>query len=243
MLTRILIVEDETWAWEGLIEKLYLLIPSAKDIVVKNTVRDAQSWLVKHDVDLIFMDIHLGDGLSFDIFEKVKVASPVIFTTAYEDYALDAFKHQGYAYILKPYDIEELDAALRKVAPLLEINRIAEVPSYKKRFLVRYGLHLKSIAVSEIAYFMADDKILYVYTYSNNSYIIDDTITNLSTKLDPHDFYQVNRKFIVHIDAITDMLKMGRNRLRLQLSPALPEGIEVYVSEEKSIDFQQWLDK
>lgn len=244
MLRRILIVEDEVWAWEGLVEKLNILIPDTIDIVVKSTVRDAKSWIAKNDVDLIFMDVHLGDGLSFGIFEEVKVTAPVIFTTAYEDYALEAFKHQGYAYLLKPYDIEELEQGLKKVAPLFEATVASSVAKpFKERFLVRYGLHLKSIAVHDIAYFMADDKTLYVSTYSDDKYIIDDTITGLVSKLNPTLFFQVNRKFLVHIDAITDMLKVGRNRIRLQLQPRLPEGIEVVVSEEKSADFQLWLDR
>ena len=243
MLKHVLIVEDESWAWESLSEMLDTLLPSAMDIVIKSTVREAKAWLAKNEVDLIFMDIHLGDGLSFDIFEEVKVKAPVIFTTAYENYALEAFKHQGYAYILKPYEIEELEAALKKVAPLFESSNVNNVVrSYKERFLVRYGLHLKSIAVQDIAYFMAEDKVLYANTYAGDRYILEDTITGLTSKLNPSYFYQVNRKFIVHIDAINSMLKVGRNRIRLQLTPTLPDGIEVFVSEEKSIDFQTWLD-
>ena len=243
MLKQVLIVEDESWAWESLSEMLETLIPNALDIVIKSTVREATAWLAKNEVDLIFMDIHLGDGLSFDIFDGVKVNAPVIFTTAYEDYALEAFKHQGYAYILKPYEIEELQAALQKVAPLFETKLAnAEVKTFKERFLVRFGLHLKSIAVQDIAYFMAEDKVLYANTFAGDSYILEDTITGLVPKLNPSNFYQVNRKFIVHIEAISSMLRVGRNRIRLQLYPSLPEGIEVYVSEEKSADFQSWLD-
>lgn len=244
MLSKILIVEDETWAWEGLVEKLSALIPSTVDIEIKNTVREAKNWLTKNDVDLIFMDIHLGDGLSFAIFEDIKVNAPVIFTTAYEDYALEAFKHQGFAYLLKPYEIEELEQALGKVAPFFDIKTVHNTEkAFKERFLVRYGLHLKSISISDIAYFMAEDKTLYVCTYSDYRFIVDDTITGLVPKLNPLFFFQVNRKFLVHIDSITDMLKVGRSRIRLQLQPKLPVGIEVYVSEEKSADFQQWLDR
>lgn len=243
MLTQVLIIEDERWAWESLSEMLVSLIPYPFSIEIKSTVRESKAWLAKNKADLIFMDIHLGDGLSFDIFQNVKIESPVIFTTAYEDYALEAFKHQGYAYLLKPYEKEELAYALKKVTPLFAHKEIeSPIKSYKERFLVRYGLHLKSISIQDIAYFMAEDKVLYAYTFDGDRYILDDTITGLTPKLNPLHFYQVNRKFIVHIHSISSMLRMGRNRIRLHLHPTLPEGIEVYVSEEKSADFQSWLD-
>jgi DNA-binding LytR/AlgR family response regulator len=241
MLKKILIVEDENWASESLLEKLGQLIPAKFESSVMTTVRDAADWLAKHEVDLIFMDIQLGDGLSFEIFDQVKIQVPVIFTTAFEDYALKAFQNQGYAYLLKPYDEEELQQALDKVAPLI-VQETEEV-HYKSRFLVRYGMRLKSIPTTEIAYFMAEDKILYGYTKEGDQFIVDDTITALVSRLDPKSFFQVNRKFIIHIDSIVEMLKVGRNRIRLQLNPALPMAIEVIVSEDKSSDFQKWLDR
>lgn len=240
MLKKILIVEDENWASESLLEKLNQLISAKFESTIKTTVRDATDWLLKNEVDLIFMDVQLGDGLSFDIFDQVKIQVPVIFTTAFEDYALKAFQHQGYAYLLKPYDEEELEEALHKVTPLFAQQ--AEEIKYKSRFLVRYGLRLKSIAAVDIAYFMADDKLLYGYTKEGDQFIVEDTIIGLVSRLDPQFFFQINRKFIIHIDAIVDMLKVGRNRIRLQLQPNLPTGVEVIVSEDKSSDFQLWLD-
>ncbi|KKX47017.1 LytR/AlgR family response regulator transcription factor, partial [Sphingobacterium sp. IITKGP-BTPF85] len=146
-----------------------------------------------------------------------------------------------YAYLLKPYDDDELQQALNKVAPFI-VQDTREI-QYKTRFLVRYGMRLKSIPTTEIAYFMAEDKILYGYTKDGDQFIVDDTITGLVSRLDPTFFFQVNRKFIIHIDSIIDMLKVARNRIRLQLQPALPAGIEVIVSEDKSSDFQMWLDR
>lgn len=241
MFKKILIVEDENWASESLLEKLDQLIATKFQSKIITTVREATDWLLKNEVDLIFMDVQLGDGLSFEIFDQVKVQVPVIFTTAFEDYALKAFQNQGYAYLLKPYDDDELQQALNKVAPL--IGRETEEVHYKTRFLVRYGMRLKSIPTTEIAYFMAEDKILYGYTKDGDQFIVDDTITGLVSRLDPEFFFQVNRKFIIHIDSIVDMLKVARNRIRLQLQPALPSGIEVIVSEDKSSDFQMWLDR
>jgi len=216
-------------------------LPHQFQATVKTTVRDATAWLIKHDVDLIFMDVQLGDGLSFDIFEQVKISVPVIFTTAFEDYALKAFRNQGFAYLLKPYDEDELKEAIAKVSPFLPED--TSPISYKSRFLVRYGMRLKSIPIDEISYFMAVDKILYGYTTEGDEFIVEDTITGLVTRLDPKFFFQINRKFIIHIDAIVDMLKVGRNRIRLQLQPALTTTIEVIVSEDKSADFQLWLDR
>jgi len=241
MFKKILIVEDENWASESLLEKLDQLIAAKFQSTIITTVREAADWLLKNEVDLIFMDVQLGDGLSFEIFDQVKVQAPVIFTTAFEDYALKAFQNQGYAYLLKPYDDDELQQALDKVAPFI-VQETKEI-QYKTRFLVRYGMRLKSIPTKEIAYFMAEDKILYGYTKGGDQFIVDDTITGLVSRLDPTFFFQVNRKFIIQIDAIVDMLKVARNRIRLQLQPPLPAGIEVIVSEDKSSDFQMWLDR
>lgn len=241
MLKKILIVEDENWASESLLEKLDQLIPAKFQSTIITTVREATAWLAKNEVDLIFMDVQLSDGLSFEIFDQIKIHVPVIFTTAFEDYALKAFQNQGYAYLLKPYDDDELKQALDKVA-LLFVQEPQEI-QYKSRFLVRYGMRLKSIPTTEIAYFMAEDKILYGYTKDGDQFIVDDTITGLTSRLDPKYFFQVNRKFIIHVEAIVDMLKVARNRIRLQLHPALPATIEVIVSEDKSADFQMWLDR
>lgn len=241
MFKNILIVEDENWASESLLEKLSQLISSKFESTVKTTVREAADWLLKNEVDLIFMDVQLGDGLSFEIFDQVKINVPVIFTTAFEDYALKAFQHQGYAYLLKPYDEDELQEALNKITPFFA-QETDEV-KYKSRFLVRYGIRLKSIPTVDIAYFMAEDKLLYGYTKDGDQFIVEDTITGLGSRLDPEFFFQINRKFIIHIDSISDMLKVGRNRIRLQLQPALPVGVEVIVSEDKSSDFQMWLDR
>ncbi len=241
MATRILIVEDEGWAVDSLSEMLSDMWTDDFTIEVKATVRDAIDWLTKYKADLIFMDVHLGDGLSFDIFDSIKVKTPIIFTTAYEEYALQAFQNNGYAYLLKPFDQEELHAAVAKVQPL--ISRAQHSSAYKNRFLVKYGLRLKSIRAEDIAYFMAEDKLLYGFSLEGEKFIVDETITKLISKLDPRFFFQINRKFIVHIQSIVEMIKISRNRIRLKLNPDLVDDIEVVVTEEKSNEFQMWLDK
>jgi len=241
MATQILIVEDEDWAVDSLSEMLSEIWNEDFTIEVLSTVREAIDWLTKHKADLIFMDVHLGDGLSFDIFDSIKVKTPIIFTTAYEEYALQAFQNNGYAYLLKPFELEELRIAVNKVQSL--IPKHGQSSSYKNRFLVKYGIRLKSIRVEDIAYFMADDKLLYGFSMQGEKFIVDETITKLIPKLNPTFFFQINRKFIVHIQAIVEMVKISRNRIRLQLQPQLLEDVEVIVTEEKSNEFQLWLDK
>ncbi|MGJ1261933.1 LytR/AlgR family response regulator transcription factor [Sphingobacterium spiritivorum] len=241
MAIRVLIVEDESWASESLLEMLTELWNDDYTAVVKSTVRDVISWLGKNETDLIFMDIHLGDGLSFDIFNHIKIQTPIIFTTAFDEYALEAFRNRGYAYLLKPFELPELKEALSKVESLLRREEL--VPQYKNRFLVRYGIRLKSVPVEDIAYFMADDKLLYGFSVQGDRFIVDDTLSKLAPRLDPAFFFQINRKFIIHIQSIAEMVKMSRNRIKLQLHPQVLDNPEIIVSEEKSNDFQLWLDK
>lgn len=238
MVWHILIVEDEDWASESLQDMLAQLLPATMPIIsIQRTVHDAVSWLERNRVDLIFMDVHLADGNSLAIFKQVTVKAPVIFTTAYEHYALEAFRHQGYAYLLKPFDLEDLDQALDKVRSLLP----REIPTYKSRFLVKYGIHLKSLSVGEIAYFMAEDKTLYAVENDGNQYIIEESLMSLVSKLDPQLFYQINRKFVIQVQAIRSMVKITRGRIKLELNPSA--AVDVIVSEDRSQSFQLWLDR
>lgn len=239
MVWRILIVEDEEWAQRTLQEMLLQLYP-AVELLFQSvaTVKEAVKVLSSQDnIHLVFMDIHVADGNSFEIFEQVRVKVPVIFTTAYEQYALEAFRHHGYAYVLKPYDQDDLIDALNRVHPMLP----QDTKIYKNRFLVKYGIRLKSLSIADIAYFMADDKLVYVRDNAGGQYILEDTLGNLIEKLDPTIFFQVNRKFIVRVESIVSMLKITRGRIKLELQP--PVDIDVVVSQERSADFQSWLDK
>lgn len=236
MQTQILIVEDEDWAVENLSEQLVELLGDTIRLHITRTVRETVSFLKANVVDLVFMDIHLGDGMSFDVFKEVNITLPIIFTTAFDQYALEAFKHRGYAYILKPFQLSDLKGGLERVNFVFDKQ---DVMPYKARFLVRYGNKLKSIPTTEIAYFMADDKLVFANTFSGDSYVIDETIGTLTGRLAPETYFQINRKFIVHVSAIADMSKISRNRIKLKLSPPCKE--EVIVSEERSVAFQQWL--
>jgi DNA-binding LytR/AlgR family response regulator len=238
---KILIVEDEDWAFVGLKEMLTALYGES-ELTFANAkeIQEAVLAINKQHFDLIFMDIHLMDGLSFEIFKQATIDVPLIFTTAYEQYALEAFQNKGYAYLLKPFDSDELAEVMKRIEPLLPKVE----PRLKQRFLVKYGNFLKSLAIADIAYFMAEDKELYaVEKDSGIAYMIEDTITHLVTQVDSMVFFQINRKFLVRIDAIQSMLKISRNRIKLELIPPTPEGIVVIVSEERSPNFQRWLDQ
>lgn len=236
-----MIVEDEDWAFVGLKEMLTDLYgDSTLTFTNAKEIQEAVTFINKHHFNLIFMDIHLMDGLSFEIFKQVPIDVPLIFTTAYEQYALEAFQNQGYAYLLKPFDSEELAQAMKRIEPLLPKTELR----LKQRFLVKYGNFLKSLAIADIAYFMAEDKELYaVEKESGVAYIIEDSLIHLVTQVDPFVFFQINRKFLIRVDSIRSMLKISRNRIKLELIPQTPKGIDIIVSEERSPNFQRWLDQ
>ncbi len=249
---RVLIIEDELLAAATLQGMLGHLDPNIHVMAVLETVEAAVNWLQNQQADLIFMDIHLGDGESFQIFKQVKVNIPVIFTTAFDQYSLKAFKNQGIDYLLKPFDEDDVQAALFKlgslkthlsqlpvVSPLTTVEQLQKPQS---RFMVKVGKQVRTVPAAEVAYFMADDKYLFLVTTDEQHYIIDDTIGSIEPKLDALNFFRINRKFIIHINAIQEMYKLSRNRLRITLMPQ-PTGVEVVVSEERSAAFQTWLNQ
>lgn len=248
---RVLIIEDEDLAADTLKNILMDINPNIQILDTLGTVEAAVAWLNKNTADLLFMDIHLGDGESFEIFQQVTVDSPVIFTTAYDQYTLKAFKNQGIDYLLKPFDEDDVRAALAKLntirkASELPIQQVLSPPATEKlrnRFMVKMGQQLKSVHAEDVAYFMADDKYLFLVTKDQQNYIIEETIGSLEPQLKSTDFFRVNRKFIINISAIKEMYKLSRNRVRILLNPSPAEGIEVIVSEERAEAFKNWLDQ
>ncbi len=248
---RVLIIEDEDLAADTLQNILMDINPNIQILDILGTVEASVNWLSKSTADLLFMDIHLGDGESFEIFQRVMVDSPVIFTTAYDQYTLKAFKNQGIDYLLKPFDEEDVRAALAK---LNTIRKASEIPlqqilspsndnKLRNRFMVKMGQQIKSVQAEDVAYFMADDKYLFLVTKDQQNYIIEETIGSLEPQLNPAEFFRVNRKFIININAIKEMYKLSRNRVRVLLNPIPAEGIEVIVSEERAEAFKNWLDQ
>lgn len=242
-----IIIEDEALAIQELENILKEVAPEIEIIARLDSVRDSVRWLQDNQTDLIFSDIHLGDGQSFDIFRQVEVKSPVIFITAYDEYALQAFKNQGVGYILKPYDREEIRSVLGKVRNWFgeqqSVTPVEKGTTYQERFLVQMGARIKSVPVADIAYFMADGKYLMLYTFEGNGYVLDQTMGSLEGKLDPKCFFRINRKFIINYLAIRDMVRYSNSRIKIVLSAAIPDNAELIVSTERMRDFKEWLNR
>ena len=251
-MINILIIEDEEPAANRLKKMVTELQPGANVLENIVSVNSAITWFKENPLpDLIFSDIQLSDGLSFEIFKNVEVQCPVIFITAYDQYAIDAFKVNSIDYLLKPIKKDDLQAALNKFnklnnkdATALDINKVLEAfnPSkneYKTRFIVRYGEHIKTIKIEEVAYFYTEDKINFLNTNEGRRYTIDYNLDNLESVLDPKVFFRINRQFIISIHAISEMFTYSKSRVLVKLIP--PSKHETIVSTERSGDFKLWL--
>ncbi|WP_433832872.1 LytR/AlgR family response regulator transcription factor [Flavobacterium anhuiense] len=251
-----LIIEDEKPAARLLQRKLEKL--DVKVETMLHSVEEAVQWFENNShPDLIFLDIQLSDGLSFEIFEKIDIKSAIIFTTAYDEYALKAFKLNSIDYLLKPIDEDDLETAVSKFKSRLpkvaaessnmqldfeQIRQMLSNPfekTYKKRFTVKIGQHLKVITTEEIECFFSENKGTYIHTYDNRDYLIDSTLEILEQELDKKDFFRVSRKFIVPLKAIKEIQVYTNSRLKVIL-PTYKED-EVIVSREKVQDFKSWL--
>lgn len=251
---KILIIEDETPAAKRLRNLVAEYCPEATVLDVVDSVEGATHWLNTFEKpDLIFMDIQLSDGLSFDIFNQTEVVSPVIFTTAYDQYALKAFKVNSVDYLLKPIDPKELESAFAKFRNLHHQshtydrtaiqNLISSITQkeYKERFLVKTGQQLSYVHSKEVAYFYSDDGLVYALTSANRRHVLDYTLEQLGEVLDPRNFFRINRKIIIHIEAIHKIHTYFNSRLKLELLPRTD--LEAIVSRERVGDFKDWLDK
>jgi DNA-binding LytR/AlgR family response regulator len=240
-----IIIEDEPLAAKELEMILKEIEPELQVLARFGSVRKSVEWLKENLTDLIFSDIHLGDGECFEIFRQVTVTSPVIFITAYDEYTLPAFKNQGIDYILKPFDQKDIRQALEKVKKWFGDKQTTvmrkENENYQERFLVQMGARIKSVPVDEVAYFMADGKYLMLYTFEGNSYVVDQTIGGIESRLDPKLFFRINRKFILNYKAIKEMIRYSNSRIKIILSPPAPEGVEAIVSSERIREFKEWL--
>lgn len=246
----VLIVEDEELAARELQEILTELDPLLQVVSVAATIEAAVKFLKEAEPDLIFMDVHLGDGESFEIFDRAEVKCPVIFTTAYDQYSLKAFKNQGIDYVLKPYDRTDIERSLTKLKMLVSGGAaaspspgevISPIITNRNRFMVSLGSRIKTVSAEEIAYFMAEGKYLYLFTQDGQSYIIDETITGLEPQLSQQEFFRISRKFIIRISAIREMFKLSRNRIKVLLEPTPPGDLTVIVSEDRAEMFRSWL--
>jgi DNA-binding LytR/AlgR family response regulator len=251
---KVLIIEDEPLAAERLRNLIRTLHAEIELVATLDSVQRSVVWLSQNTVDLIFMDIQLADGLSFEIFEKIEIKTPVIFTTAYNEYALKAFKVNSIDYILKPIDKEELAAAYKKyqtltqqpVAPAKMLESIGYAmqmltKKYKERFVIKVGEHLKSLEVKEILFLFSLEKITFAQTKDGRKHILDFTLDQLEGLLDPAQYFKINRKYIVSMAGIQDMISHTNSRIKLVLKTS--DDADVIVARERVQEFKEWLDK
>ena len=252
----VLILEDEKLSAERLRDLCLDLEPDATILATLASVEQAVRWLTDNPApDLMLVDIHLADGSCFELFRRMPVQAPLIFTTAYDRHAIEAFKHNSLDYLLKPIDRNELQRAFAKFndwqsrqtsAKELDIETLTQTirrfnQSYKQRFLVRFGDNLLYKTTTEIAYFFADDKTVFLVAADGKRFIVDYRLDQLDELLDPMCFYRINRKFIIRIDAIQRIRSVMGSRLQLFLKPA-PDA-DVYVSKERVAEFKAWLNQ
>lgn len=249
---KVIIIEDEKPSARRLQRMLENLNIKAETLL--HSVEESIAWFKENDhPDLIFLDIQLSDGLSFEIFESVEIKSAVIFTTAYDEYALQAFKLNSIDYLLKPIDEAELEKAIHKYqermpqnqAVTLDFNDIKNLlvnpieRVYKKRFSVKVGQHLKLINIDDIECFYSENKGTYAYTSDGRNYLLDTTLELLEPELEPRVFFRISRKFFVNINAIKDMIHYTNSRLQIKLNTF--DDQEVIVARERVKDFKDWL--
>ena len=249
---KVVIIEDEKPAARRLSRMLNEI--GIEPVAMLHSVEEAVNWFYRNEhPDLLFLDIQLSDGLSFEIFEEVEVKSAIIFTTAYDEYALKAFKLNSVDYLLKPIDTDELENAVNKYKNLhavkanqsFNIEQIKGLISplqknYKKRFTVKIGQHLKMISIESIECFYSENKATHIHTIDNRSYLIEDTLEQLGGKLQPETFYRVSRKYLINVNAIKDIIAYSNSRLKILLNSY--NDAEIIVSRERVKDFKNWID-
>ncbi|MEZ5039095.1 MAG: LytTR family DNA-binding domain-containing protein [Saprospiraceae bacterium] len=252
---KVVIIEDEIVAANTLQRIIAAYDPNIELLEVIRSVNQAVSWLAKNIalVDLIFMDIKLSDGLSFEIFEKIKIHKPTIFTTAFDEYAIQAFRVNSIDYLLKPVNLKDLTRAMEKFAlwrtpasgyidyqqifSQLKLNE----PAYKSRFLVKSGKVLQAIEAKDIAYFVAEGNLVLLKTFGNNSFPVAFPLHRLEEILDPNFFFRVSRNLIIQMESIVKLTSFSKGRLKLELKPTFLNGI--IISNQKAIGLKEWLDK
>jgi len=247
----VIIIEDEKFAAEKLEDMLHEIDPKINVSAKLGSITESVKWFMQNSADLIFLDIQLSDGISFSIFEQVTVNTPIVFTTAYDQYAIKAFQLNSISYLLKPIRKAELEESLQKYRSLksafsidfemLLANIQGRQPDYKKRFLIQIGEKIRKIEVSETAYFYVLDKGIYLQTFEGKSYPVEFTLDKLETLLNPEQFFRINRKFLVNMDSISKMVAYSRGRVKLELKPKPDEDFDTIVSIDRSSDFKKWL--
>lgn len=252
---KVLIIEDEAPAFRRLQKMLESLDPSIEIVEVIDSVEESVKWLKNHNqFDLVFMDIQLSDGISFEIFEQLKITKPVIFTTAFDDYMLRAFKVNSIDYLLKPIKQEDLGKSLQKfrevrkeygVSPAIpDLNSLIKKIQlretvYKTRFLIRQGDKLLSIEVTEIGYFQLHNGLVYLHTLGQKRFMMNMSLNDLDQQLDPQQFFRANRQFIINFQAVKAVHRYHKGKLLLELTQDTQPSI--VISSERAAALKEWL--
>ncbi|WP_118972138.1 LytR/AlgR family response regulator transcription factor [Taibaiella koreensis] len=247
---RILIIEDEVPAYSRLSKLIQEMAPLADIAEQLDSVAATRSWLAVNSVpDVVFMDIHLADGSAFDLMESVRLDCPIIFTTAYDQYAIDAFRVSSVDYLLKPVKREDLQRAFAKLKQFRDMFKtgspqaVAAAPGsrqeYKKRFLIRFGEHIKTLNVEEISYFFSENRATFARNHDGRNLPVDYNLDALEAMLDPSRFFRINRQFLISLEAISEMKTYSKARVIVTLKPQATE--QPVVSSERSAHFKQWL--
>ncbi|MEO9477302.1 MAG: LytTR family DNA-binding domain-containing protein [Cyclobacteriaceae bacterium] len=249
---KVLIIEDEAPAFRRLQKLLEEIQPDIEIVEVLDSVEESVKWFGNHNApDLIFSDIQLSDGISFEIFDQVKMTRPVIFTTAFDEYMLKAFRVNSIDYLLKPIKQEDLKKSITKFhemksafgggADLTELLKQIHMGGrdYKARFLVRLKDKLVSVETEDIAYFQTRHGVVHLVTIQGRKYLMDQTLDEVCKQLDPKLFFRANRQFITQFKAIKEVNRYHKGKILVELSPATDEG--VIVSAEKAGEFRKWL--
>ena len=246
-----IIIEDENLTAKRLESLLHKYDPSIHVLSVLPSVEDAVAWFNSNaEPDLVFMDIHLEDDLAFRIFEQVHLKAPVIFTTAYDEYMIKAFKVNSIDYLLKPINYEELVQAIEKYKSLKnqfarpDMDTLLQLigkkdPEYKSRFMITVGTRIRSIETDEIAYFYSEEKLTFMVTKEGQQLPIDFSLDKLTSVLNPRDFFRISRQFLVSFESIQSVQAHIKGKLKLELKPATK--LEVFVSGDRMTDFKEWL--
>ncbi|WP_282080777.1 LytR/AlgR family response regulator transcription factor [Aquimarina algiphila] len=251
---KVVLVEDEITASDQLAFLLNAIDPNIEILKVLDSVKTAIEYFSNtHEASLVFMDIHLADGISFEIFEQVQIETPIIFTTAYDQYAIKAFKVNSIDYLLKPIDEDELSEAIQKfknrsnedgslnnqIHGMLQLLQ-AKTKHYKTTYLVHHRDELIPVKTENIAYFYIDTGIVKAITLENKAYIIDKKLEDIEDELDPEVFNRVNRQFIIHKITISTIKQYFNGKLIVNITPIAKE--RIVVSKAKATAFKKWVD-
>lgn len=246
-----IIIEDEQLAAKRLREMIESFRPDYEFVAKFDSIESATISLPALKADLLFMDIQLADGNSFDIFDQISISTPIIFTTAYDEFALKAFKHNSVDYLLKPLDPKELQTAILKFERSLKsigsttqnFDHLVKSlnPNGKERFVVKVGDHLKAIETKEVQLVYSQDKATYLYTTTGKRFLVDYSLDRVEELLNGRTFYRISRKFIINLNFIKDMISFTNSRLEIVVDHFEDE--QIIVARERVSDFKQWLDR